>query len=248
MTSTTPNKPNHAFILAAGKGTRLRPYTDTMPKPMVPINGRPILDYTLEKLKNSGIENVTINTNYLGDRIKNYAEGIKGINITLSPEKEHLETGGGIANALYTMDDKPFYLINGDALWTDRNDTSALDRLAKTWNSNRMDILLLLQPVAKMNLTQGVGDYNLDMEGRAVRSLDKTGAYMFSGIRICNTDIFKECPDGAFSFLELMDKAEGGERLFGLIHDGEWHHISTPEDLEQVDTLFKQASPQAKTA
>lgn len=248
MINKQQNKPNHAFILAAGKGTRLRPYTDTMPKPMVPINGRPILAYALEKLKNSGVKNITINTNYLGDRIKIYTDDINELNITLSPETTHLETGGGVAYALHTMENKPFYLINGDALWTDGKDLSALDRLAKTWNPQDMDMVLLLHPVSNMPEDQVIGDYDLDNKGRAVRSKNKTGAYMFAGIRITKPAIFEDCPEGAFSFLELMDRAEQNGKLFGLVHDGEWYHISTPEDLERVDTAFKQTSLSIKTA
>jgi MurNAc alpha-1-phosphate uridylyltransferase len=248
MTSTLQNKPNYAFILAAGKGTRLRPHTDTMPKPMVPINGRPILDYALEKLKNSNVNNITINTNYLGDRIKNYTESIHDLKITLSPETEHLETGGGVLYALDTMENQPFYLINGDALWTDGENTPTLDRLAEAWNPDIMDILLLMQPVKNMNLTQGVGDYDLKDDGKAVRSMNKTGTYMFGGIRITKPNIFDDRSQGAFSFLELMDKAEKEGKLYGLIHDGDWYHISTPEDLNQVDKAFKQTTPQAKTA
>lgn len=234
------NKPDHAFILAAGKGTRLRPYTDDCPKPLVAINGRPILDYTLDKLQETGVSNVTINLNYLGDRIKTYLNACTEPKITFSVETEHLETGGGVKKALHTMDNKPFYLINGDALWTEGTSGSALDRLAIDWNSEKMDILLLLQPVNSMNLTHGVGDYDLTPEGQAVRSIDKSGAYMFTGIRISSSNIFEGTPNGAFSFRYLMDTAQEKGRLHGLIHDGEWHHISTPEDLERVSKAMAQ--------
>lgn len=231
--------PNHAFILAAGKGTRLRPYTDDIPKPMVPVNGQPILEYTLEKLKKVGIENITINVNYLGDRIKEYVSNYDGINITISTEDELLDTGGGVKKALSTMGGEPFFLINGDALWTDKNPKDgALERLAQAWNPRDMDILLLLQSVKAMTLTQGVGDYDLNTDKQAVRSLNKTGTYMFGGIRIVTPDIFKKSPEGAFSFLNLMDEAQATNRLHGLSHEGEWHHISTPQDLEQVNAAM----------
>lgn len=244
-------KPDHAFILAAGKGTRLRPYTDDRPKPMVPVNGVPIIDYTLEKLVKEGITNVTINLNYLGDRIENHLKGRTNPTITYSKETALLDTGGGVKKALNTMGGKPFYLINGDALWTDKGE-SALDRLAKKWNPEIMDILLLLQPVQNMTLTQGVGDYDLRDNGQAVRSIDKTGTYMFGGIRITKPDIFENSPDGAFSFLKLMDQAQKQGRLYGLTHEGDWHHISTAEDLERVNsamaTTTSITAPIVKTA
>lgn len=234
--------PDQAFILAAGKGTRLRPYTDTMPKPMVPIQGTPILGHTLQKLKTEEIKNVTININYLGDRIKNYTDRYDGLNITLSPEEDLLDTGGGVQNALHTLRNDPFFLINGDAFWTDHQDDTALQRLAKAWNPQEMDILLLLQPIDKMILTQGVGDYDLNKNGLAVRSLDKTGQYMFGGIRITHPAIFKDTSGDAFSFLELMDKAQEKGRLHGIVHEGDWHHISTPQDLDAVNHALSEAS------
>ena len=235
---TKTYKPDHAFILAAGQGRRLRPYTDTIPKPMVPVNGRPILDHTLQKLTEASVSNVTINLNYLGDRIKNHLEGRQSPVIHFSDEKTLLDTGGGVKKALETMENQPFYLINGDAFWTEGSDKTALDRLADAWNPDKMDILLLLQPIENMVLTQGVGDYNLNENGQAVRALDKAGTYMFTGIRITKSNIFEATPDGAFSFLTLMDQAEKKGRLYGLMHDGDWHHISTPEDLERVNAAL----------
>ena len=240
-------RPDHAFILAAGRGERLRPYTDTIPKPMVPINRRPILDYTLDKLQESGVLNVTINLNHLGDRVEKHLSGREAPNIHFSRETELLNTGGGVKKALDTMDDVPFYLINGDAFWIDGPDQAALDRLAEIWNSDIMDILLLLQPVTAMTLTQGVGDYDLSENGQAVRSINKSGTYMFGGIRITKPEIFDGSPDDAFSFLDLMDKAQEKQRLYGIIHDGDWHHISTPGDLERVNAAMA-ATPRAKTA
>jgi len=238
---TQTYKPNYAFILAAGMGSRLKPYTDTMPKPMVPVNNRPILDYALDKLTYEQINNVTINLFYLGDRIKKHLEERHDLNITFSIEEELLDTGGGVKKALDTINEESFYLINGDALWTDKNDT-ALNRLANTWDPETMDVLLLLQPIKAMTLTKGVGDYDLKPDGKAVRSKNKSGAYMFGGIRIAKKDIFQKTPNNAFSFLELMDKAEKESRLHAIVHEGEWHHISTPDDLERVNTAIEENS------
>lgn len=243
---TGGNKPNRAFILAAGKGTRLRPYTDDKPKPLVPVNGRAILDYTLDKLENAGVDDVTINLYYLGDRIEKHLGGRKSPAITFSKETALLDTGGGVKKALKNMEDEDFYLINGDALWVD-GDEPALDKLAKMWNPDIMDILLLLQPVSTMTLTKGVGDYDLDSEGKAVRAKNKDGAYMFGGIRITKSDIFEGTPDDAFSFLTLMDEAQRKGRLYGMVHDGQWHHISTPEDLENVNNAMAEGL-KSKTA
>ena len=233
-------RPNNAFILAAGKGTRLRPYTDTMPKPLVPVNGRAILDYTIEKLVKDRVNNITINLNYLGDRIKKHLKNRNNININFSTESELLDTGGGVKKALRTMNNQPFYLINGDALWEDKNPkNSTLTQLANMWDPAKMDILLLLQPVNTMDLTKGVGDYNISNDGVAIRCKNKQGEYMFTGVRIVNPAIFNNTPDKEFSFLTLMDKAEKQGRLHALIHDGVWHHISTPKDLDNVNYAMR---------
>lgn len=231
--------PDHAFILAAGKGTRLRPYTDSVPKPLVPVAGRPIIDHALDKLAATGVSQVTVNTHYLAPLLRAHLERrTTDPTITLSQEDELLDTGGAIKKVLSTMGDKPFYVIAGDALWTDGPSQPALERLAQSWDPDKMDILLLLQPLKNMTLTQGVGDYDIDENGRAVRRKDKSGTYMWTNLRINKPEIFHDAPAGSFSFLELLDKAEEAGRLYALIHDGVWHHISTPADLERVNTAM----------
>ncbi len=230
--------PEHAFILAAGQGTRMRPHTDDKPKPMVTINNKPILEHTLEKLENAGVKNVTINLYYLGDRIEKHFKDRQAPVITFSHETELLETGGGVKFGLHTMADKPFYLINGDAFWDDTEELSALDQLAEAWDPDTMNILLLLQPASQMSSTKDVGDYNMTKDGRLTRTDDGSGQYIFTGIRITKPSALDNTPEGAFSFLECMDKAQEAGTLYGIEYKGEWHHISTPEDLDRVNEAF----------
>lgn len=232
------SKPNKAFILAAGKGTRLRPYTDTVPKPMVLVAGRSIIRRTIEKLAAVGVEEIVINIHHLGDILEDHVKDITSPRVILSREDELLETGGGLKKAIHHFD-SPYFIINGDALWDEGSDLPALQRLASQWNDDLMDILLLLEPRDKMLHTGFVGDYNLAEDGTAIRAKDKDGGYMFAGIRIAHPRIFDGAPDGAFSFLHLMDQAQARGRLYGVAHDAEWYHISTPEDLAAVDTAFR---------
>ena len=231
------NKPARAFILAAGKGTRLRPHTDTMPKPMVNIAGTSIIRRTIAKLVEAGVTEIVVNIHHLGNVLEQHLKDVTGARIILSREDELLETGGGIKKAIHHFGDEPFYIINGDALW-DEGDVPALERLASRWNDKDMDILLLLQPTGRMALTGAVGDYHLE-DSKAIRAKDKNGEYMFAGIRIAHPRVFKGSPDGAFSFLTLMDRAQEQGRLYGLPHSGEWYHISTPEDLQSVNDTFR---------
>lgn len=231
--------PDKAFILAAGKGTRLRPYTDTIPKPMVEIAGSSIIKRIIEKLAVEDVTEIIVNTHHLADVMEAHLAEVKTPRITISRETELLESGGAVKKALLHFGDTPFFIINGDALWDEEENTTALKKLAKAWDGSKMDILLLLQPIDKHHLTDFVGDYHLASDGMATRSHDKNGQYMFAGIRIAHPRIFEESPDGAFSFLELMDKAESKNRLYAVPHDGNWYHISTPEDLESVNEMFR---------
>lgn len=230
--------PDKAFILAAGKGTRLRPYTDQMPKPMVEIAGKSIIKRALEKLDDEGVKEVVVNLSHLAPVLEEHLASVSAPRIIFSHEEELLETGGGIKKALHHFGGAPFYIINGDALWDDPIDETALSALARLWDDEKMDILLLLQPVGAMSLGGAVGDYRILEDGRAVRAKNKDGDYMFAGIRIAHPRIFGGAPDGAFSFLSLMDKAQDTGRLHAAAHRAGWYHISTPEDLAAVNDHF----------
>jgi len=195
-------KPFGAFILAAGFGTRLRPYTDHCPKPMVEVAGRSLIWRTLDKLRAAGVCDVVVNTHYMADilaqHMADYMAMYADVRIQISHEDEILDTGGGVKNALsYFRDDQPFYVIAGDALW------DVLD------------------------------------DGRAVRSLDKTGTHMWTNIRLNAPSIYKDAEDGAFSFLPIMDGCEARGRLQAIEYVGDWHHISTPQDLERAGAHFR---------
>jgi MurNAc alpha-1-phosphate uridylyltransferase len=230
--------PTKAFILAAGFGKRLRPFTDNIPKPMVSIGQSTLLDRTINHLKEVGVNEFIVNTHYKADVIHNHLDDHE--NIHISYEEEILDTGGGIKKAYHHFNDEDFYVLSGDGLWSNGPDASTLERLAEAWDPKIMDILMLLQPIERMQATKGVGDYDLDNQGRATRSLTQEGRYMFTSIRINRSHIFQNTPHGSFSYLELMDKAQAQGRLYGLINDGEWYHISTPQDLESAGQAFEE--------
>lgn len=230
--------PTYAFVLAAGLGTRLRPYTDTLPKPMVPVLNRPLIDYIFDHLKTAGVKNVTVNLHHKADILREFLTSRPDLNITQSYEEELLETGGGVKKALSSLGDSPFFIVNGDAFWIDAPEKKTLASMAQAYDPDKMDILLLLQPVERMKLTKGVGDYNRQLDGRIGRSMDRTGSFMFAGVMICHPRIFENSPEGKFSMRVLMDKAQAEHRLYSIINPGDWHHISTPEDLEAVNAAM----------
>jgi len=246
-TSTAFNMPTRAFILAAGMGSRLRPYTDTLPKPMVPVDGRPIIDHTLDHLVRAGIHDVTINLHYRADILQAHLSRRNDVRITFSYEETLLDTGGGIKKALYTMQNRPFFCFSGDTLWDDGPGGETLMRMARSWDSNLMDLQLLLQPVEKMVLTPPSCDYDIDAQGLPVRSREKTGHYFWPSIRIIHPRLFDHTPEGPFSFLTLMDRAEEQGRLAALEHDGICHHITTPADLDRVNAHYADLSQGHRT-
>ena len=244
-----------AFILAAGFGTRMRPITDEIPKPLVKVNGRSLLWRTMDNLRAFGTREVVVNAHHLPEKIKahvkDYMAERSDMHVRVSSEEGILDTGGGVLHAMDFFDEEaPFFVIAGDNLWVDevseenenRNEAEvihtyagALERLAQGWDGDKMDIFTLMHPVSRMSVTKGLGDYDLLDDGRAIRSPDKTGTHMWTNIRLNHPRIYQGIDREVFSFLELMDEAESRGRLYALEHEGEWHHISTPEDLRAVD-------------
>ena len=238
----------HAFILAAGRGTRLRPYTDYRPKPLVEIGCRSLIDHLIDKLIATGITHVHINLHHRGEQLRRHLSTRSNIRLHLYDEPELLDTGGGIKQALPYMDGLPFIAMNGDAFLDDCGETTVLDMLKHDWDQAHMDMRLLLEPCTRMHLTGCIGDYMLDEAGLAKLCPDKDGGYMFTGIRLCDPALFDDTPDGPFSFIELMRKAEARDRLYGTINPGRWHHISRVADYETVleaygETVMIPSSP-----
>lgn len=229
-----------AFILGAGLGTRMRPLTDHVPKPLAMVAGETLIDRTLDQLFAAGITEAVINTHYKAPVLEAALQKRNNPKITISHEPELLDTGGGIRNTLKYFDNNPFFVLSGDGLWADNPAAPALLSLQQYWNPDIMDILILLQPVSTMKLTHGVGDYIMDGQGRAARALDKTGDYMFTSMRINHPRIFEGTPETPFSYLQLLDKAQDQGRLYGLMHRGDWHHLSTPQDVEKVEAFLLQ--------
>jgi MurNAc alpha-1-phosphate uridylyltransferase len=234
----TSGIPRRAMILAAGLGERMRPLTDTLPKPLIAVRGRPLLAWTLDRLESVGVAEVVVNLHYLGEQIEAHVRPRKRPRIRFSPEAERLETGGGVRNALPMLGAEAFYVINGDVCWLDGL-TPALARLAAAWDEARMDALLLLQSTAYAFGYDGRGDFLLDPLGQARRRGEREVApFVFAGLQILHPRLFAGAPEGAFSLNRLYDKAEANGRLFGLRHDGEWFHIGTPQGLQEVEAAL----------
>lgn len=232
-------RPTHGMVLAAGLGLRMRPITETLPKPLVPLAGKTLLDRALDHLQAAGVGAVTVNIHYLGHMIKEHLVAREAPQIKFSSEIDLLlETGGGVTAALPTLGDNPFYVVNADIAWEDGSQP-ALSRLADFWRDEAMDALLLLHPVEQATGYDGVGDYRRDEKGALTRRRDvATAPYVFSGVQLLHPRLFANAPAGPFSLTRLYDEAEASGRLFGIIHDGAWHHIGTPAGLAEAEEFF----------
>jgi MurNAc alpha-1-phosphate uridylyltransferase len=227
--------PKTAMVMAAGYGTRLRPLTDTVPKPMVPVLGRPMIDVVLDRLVAAGVQRAVVNLHHLGAVIRDHLKGRKDIEIVYSEETEILETGGGTKKALPLLGDAPFFMVNAKIIWLNGRE-DALHRLAKAWDEERMDSLLLLQPTVTAIGYDGAGDFLMDQEGRLKRRPEwEVAPFLYSGVSITHPRLFDASPDGAYSVNILWDRAIEQGRLAGIRHDGEWYHVSTPQHLREVE-------------
>jgi len=231
--------PKIAMVLAAGLGTRLRPITDNLPKPLVEVAGRAILDRVLDALLDAGVARCVVNTHYLAPMIEAHLAGRVAPGAELSHEEVLLDTGGAVARALPSLGARPFFVINADILWQEGPGGAALARLAAKFDAGAMDALLLLVPRERSVGYDGPGDFISDDQGRLKRRGTAAAApYVFTGLQILNPRLFGGCAEGAFSLNILYDRAIASGRLFGLEHSGRWFHIGTPAGLELADAAL----------
>jgi N-acetyl-alpha-D-muramate 1-phosphate uridylyltransferase len=218
------------MVMAAGRGERLRPLTDTLPKPLAPVAGKPLIVYHLEALATAGIRDVVINLSWLGDRIKAaLGDGHDyGVRIHYSEEGPvPLETAGGIFNALPLLGPEPFLVVNGD-VWTDID----FGRLAL---DDAADALIVLVPNPAHNSR---GDFALD--GDAVIERDNAQqSYTYSGVGVYRTEFFSGCSAGRFPLLPLLKRAIAARRLRGQLHRGEWCDVGSIERLRELDSRVR---------
>jgi N-acetyl-alpha-D-muramate 1-phosphate uridylyltransferase len=230
-----------AMVMAAGLGTRMRPLTNDRPKPLVELGGKPLIEYALEKLRIAGVGKAIINVHYLPDMLENYLKDhVHDIEIFISDERDLLlETGGGLVKALPQIKDDPFFVTNSDAIWTD-GDEDALTRLAKAWDGDAMDALLLLVPRENTHSHKGVGDFSTDSEQKLIRRGEADSApYIYSGVQLISHRLLRDAPEGPFSTNILWNRAIAEGRAFGLVHEGQWFDIGSPAAIAPTEDYLK---------
>ena len=235
------HKITHAMLLAAGLGTRMRPLTHTRPKPLIEVEGKAMLDYVLDALHVSGVEQVVINTHYLADMIEAHVKPRISPAITISDERSQLlDSGGGVKKALPYLGNQPFLILNSDAIWLDGSKPN-ITRMMEEWDSTKMDILLLLATTSNAVGWGNKGDFAMDQHGHLNRpKVGEVTPFAYAGVAIFKPELFCDVPD-IFSLNLLFNRAIERGTLFGIRLEGLWMHVGTPEAVEEAEIKIRQS-------
>ena len=236
MSQTLPRAPRKAIVLAAGLGKRMLPITATMPKPLVKVAGRSLIDFALDKLHEAGVETVVVNVHHFADMLEAHVRTREVPRIIVSDERtELLETGGGVKKALPLLGHDPFITFNSDSLWIEGQEPN-LKRLVAAWDPERMDILMLVAPLSTSIGFEGRGDFHRDEDGRLRRrGSDDRSDFVYAGVAIVKPELVHGTPDGAFSANAFYDRAIAKERLYGLCLEGQWLHVGEPQAIAEAE-------------
>lgn len=229
-----------ALVLAAGLGTRMRPLTERVPKPLVALAGKALIDHVLDRLAANGIARAVVNVHYMAEAIERHLATRRAPEIVLSDERDALlDTGGGAVKAAAILGSgEPFLVHNSDSVWIERG-ASSLARLIAGFEPERMDSLLLLARRSESIGYEGRGDFMLAEDGRiARRPRDGESDLVFTGVSILHPRLLAGAPAGAFSLNLVWDRAILAGRLFGMVLDGRWMHVGTPQAVTAAERLI----------
>jgi MurNAc alpha-1-phosphate uridylyltransferase len=221
---------NTAMIMAAGKGTRMMPLTADRPKPLVEVGGVALLDHVLDHLRDARVGKIVVNAHYFADQVEAHlAAHATDFDVSISDERELLrDTGGGLVQALPMISDDPFICVNADNWWTNEGQ-NAIARLMAHWDAARMDVLMLLVPLATAYNSQGIGDFKMDADGRLSRRVgDAPAPYVWTGIQLLSKKLIVDPPSDVFSTNVFWDRAIAEGRCMGLVHEGMWFDVGYP--------------------
>lgn len=218
------------MLLAAGLGTRLRPLTDTIPKPLVPVGGVPLIERVMANARAEGANRFAANAHYRADQLLAHFGGL----LKFNREAELLGTGGGVKAAMPMLHSDPFFVMNTDAFWMVDAD-NPLHRLRARFADPRDIILLCAQPRRASGFARS-HDYCLDPRGTITR--DFGAPVIYAGVALLGKSPFADTPDGAFSLSDLFDAALEEERLKGVVLDADWFHVGDAAGLAAAEAAL----------
>jgi len=240
-------KIKNAMVLAAGLGIRMQPITNTIPKPLVKVSGKTLLDHALDALATQNVNRVSVNVHYLAGQIEAHVKPRKFPQVEFSDErKELLDSGGGVKQAVKSFEPGPFIILNADSFWVD-GPVPNLKAMAEFWDDDEMDMLLLVSAKDKAVGFEGPGDFFIDSDGRLTRRGEaKTAPAIYAGAIIAKAENFHAVSEAKFSLNVLFDEAIANHRLFGVMLDGLWLHVGTPAAIGEAEAAindFLKATP-----
>ena len=241
MTQPPTNKtPRRAMVLSAGLGTRMRPLTEHMPKPLVEVDGKALIDHVLDRLADAGVERAVVNVHHFAEQIERHLATRTKPQIVISDERGLLlGTGGAVVKALPELGGAPFFHINSDTIWIDGVQPN-LTRLADAFDPASMDALLLLAPATGSIGYAGRGDFAFAADGRLRRRAEREVApFVYAGAAILAPALFTGAPKAEFPLTDLFDRAALAGRLHGLRLEGLWMHVGTPDAIVLAEKAIR---------
>lgn len=235
-------KIENAMVLAAGLGTRLRPVTNTMPKPLVPIAGKAMIDYGLDALEAAGVTQAVVNVHHFAGQMIDHLSRRNRPEILISDETEALmNSGGGLAKGLRLLGSEPIFVLNADLFWVGERagEKTNLRRLAAFFDPDRMDMAMLCVRLENTTGHNGRNDFSMDADGRLIRFSDGDGEpVVYAGAIAMMPALLDDAPDEAFNLNIYFDRAIAGGRLYGLILEGHWITVGTPEAIAEAEAVI----------
>jgi MurNAc alpha-1-phosphate uridylyltransferase len=228
--------PRRAMVLAAGLGTRMRAHNGQIPKPLITVGGKALIDYVLDRLAAVGVEQVVVNVHHLADQIERHLAARSNPAIIIQDERDRLlNTGGGVIRALPHLGPGPFFHVNSDTIWID-GVTPNLMRLAMAFDQAHMDGLLLMAATASSIGYDGRGDFSMAPDGRLLpRGERDVVPFVYAGAAILTPQFFAGTPEGPSSMSPMFNRAIEAGRLFGLRLEGTWMHVGTPDAVKAAE-------------
>ncbi|UDL86901.1 nucleotidyltransferase family protein [Mesorhizobium sp. PAMC28654] len=239
-------RPDTAIVLAAGLGKRMRPITDAIPKPLVRIAGKTLLDWGLDGLAAVGVGKAVVNVHYLPEQIIAHVAARQAPRIVISDESERLlDSAGGIVKALPELGQQPFYILNADTFWIDQGPLN-LGRLALAWDAAKMDILLMLADLHQATGHCGSTDFLVAPDGALRRAKGDPAGLIYAGAAIVHPRLFKDAPAGPHSLNAYFDTAIAAGRLFGMPMHGHWITVGTPDAIPLAEAAVADALTESR--
>jgi MurNAc alpha-1-phosphate uridylyltransferase len=235
--------PEAAMVFAAGLGARMRPITETLPKPLVKVAGKALIDHCLDRFAEAGVARAVVNVHWLAGQIEAHLAARSDPRIVISDERAKLlDQGGGIKKALPLLGSAPFFLCNTDAFWIE-GASSNLARLAAAFDPERMDAALLVASSAGAVGVDWPGDFTLDAEGRlAQREQRHVAPFVYTGVGIIKPELFAREEREVFRLAPFFFEAAARGRLFGVRLDGLWLHVGRPESIAEAERAIDRST------